>query len=129
MKPGATTWSFASNVCLRRAGKPRRNRGDAPALDADIGAEPCSAGAVDDAPVANEHVELVVRRRSARAETAEERRQCERTSVLHFFTAAAARFVKRRSQTRSSLTLSSLTRPRASRRKRTWPRSLSKPSA
>ncbi len=57
MKPGATTRFDASMRVVAVAAGELADRGDAIADDADVGAEPRRAGAVDDAAVGDQHVE------------------------------------------------------------------------
>ncbi len=60
MKPGATTRFEASmRVRASRSGE-LPDRRDAIADDADVGAEPRRAGAVDDAPVGDQDVEVAL---------------------------------------------------------------------
>ena len=66
MKPGVTTRPAASMVSGRRRRAERADRLDAIAGDADIGADPRIAVAVDDMGVANQQVEPLRRLREGR---------------------------------------------------------------
>ena len=68
MKPGATTRPFDVDDARRRLGDRRRDADDRVALDGDIAAIPRAAGAVDDAPAAED--EVVGRRLSREREPA-----------------------------------------------------------